>query len=265
MSSTIYLDRVKKEQFNLAMHDLFRNNMVESLEDLKVFMQSHVYAVWDFMSMLKYLQNSIVPSSVPWTPTRLNRSSAARLINEIVVAEESDQTPWGGSLSHFDLYCQCMLEVGADTAPIEEFIAAVQTQGIDHALTLPSIPAESRKFLESTFGFINSGKPHCVASAFCFGRETLITEMFSNLLGQLKIPNNRAPRFYHYLDRHIEIDGDEHGPASLDLIESLCEKDPVRIVESELAAVVAIHARVGLWDGIAQRLETIKSKTQNLS
>jgi len=259
MSSTMYLDKVKKEQFGLAMHRLFRDNMVESVEDLKVFMQSHVYAVWDFMSMLKYLQNSIVPSCVPWVPTKLNRSPAARLINEIVVAEESDQTTWGGSLSHFDLYCQCMLEVGADTAPIEEVITAIKTQGLEYELTLPSIPAESCEFLKSTFGFINSEKSHCVASAFCFGRETLITEMFSNLLGQLKIPNNQAPRFYHYLDRHIEIDGDEHGPASLNLIESLCEQDPVKIVESELAAVSAIHARVRLWDGIVQRLELIKS------
>jgi hypothetical protein len=204
--------------------------------------------------MLKFLQNAIVPTTVPWVPTAMTRTSNARLINEIVFGEESDLAPGGGSQSHFDLYCQSMMEIGADTVPINEFIDTVRTVSVGSALCLRSVPAESAAFVQSTFDFINSKKPHVVAAAFCFGRETLITTMFSVLLAQLRIPRSQAPRFYYYLERHIEIDGEAHGPASMNLIETLCEQDPVRIVEAEQAAVAAIRARIALWDGVLARI-----------
>ena len=250
----IYLDRIKEEQFKLTNHPLLAKPIIQNAEELRIFMQSHVYAVWDFMSMLKFLQNAIVPTTVPWTPTTMTRTSNARLINEIVFGEESDLAPGGGSQSHFDLYCQSMMEIGADTAPINEFIDTVRTTSVASALCLRSVPQESAAFVQSTFDFINSNKPHVVAAAFCFGRETLITTMFSVLLAQLKIPRSQAPRFYYYLERHIEIDGEAHGPASMNLIETLCEQDPVRIVDAEQAAVAAIRARIALWDGVLARI-----------
>jgi hypothetical protein len=251
----IYLDRIKEEQFRLTNHPLLARPIIQNKEELCIFMQSHVYAVWDFMSMLKYLQNAIVPTTVPWVPTAMTRTANARLINEIVFGEESDEAPGGGSQCHFDLYCQSMMEIGADVAPINEFIDTVTTTSVASALCLKSVPAESAAFVESTFGFINSRKPHVVAAAFCFGRETLITTMFSVLLAQLRIPRSQAPRFYYYLERHIEIDGEAHGPASMNLIETLCEQDPVRIVEAEQAAVAAIRARIALWDGVLARIQ----------
>ena len=255
----MYLENVKAEQFKLANHPLLASPLIQNKEELKIFMESHVYAVWDFMSMVKYLQNAIVPTSVPWMPNTLTRSSSARLINEIVLAEESDLSINGGSGSHFDLYCQSMMEVGADTTGINTFIDTVGQHGVDHALkNCKSMPIESCNFVRSTFNFINSGKPHVVAAAFCFGRETIITDMFSALLAQLKIPNEQAPRFYYYLERHIEIDGDEHGPASLDLIALLCKGDPIKIVEAEQAAIQAIQARIQLWDAVLKRIKPKK-------
>jgi hypothetical protein len=251
----IYLDRIKEEQFKLTNHPLLARPIIQNKEELRVFMQSHVYAVWDFMSMLKFLQNAIVPTTVPWIPGPMIRTSNARLINEIVFGEESDEALGGGSQSHFDLYCQSMMEIGADTGPIDEFINSIRVNGLNSALTLESIPLESRQFVQSTFGFINTNKPHVVAAAFCFGRETLITTMFSVLLAQLKIPKSQAPRFYYYLERHVEIDGEAHGPASLNLIESLCEQEPAKIVEAEQAAVAAIQARIALWDGVLARIK----------
>jgi hypothetical protein len=254
----IYLNRIRDEQFQLTIHPLLATPVIQNIQELTIFMQSHVYAVWDFMSMLKFLQNYIAPTTVPWVPTALIRTPHARLINEIVFGEESDQMLGGGSQCHFDLYCQSMMEIGADIKPINQFIDTVTTQGLDTALGLPSVPNESREFVQSTFDFINTNKPHVVAAAFCFGRETLITTMFSVLLAQLKIPRNQAPRFYYYLERHIEIDGDAHGPASLELIASLCNNDPVKIVEAEQAAIKAIHARIALWDSVLKRINSKK-------
>ena len=251
----MYLENVKEEQFILANHPIFAQPTIQNKKELQLFMQSHVYAVWDFMSLLKSLQNLIVPSTVPWVPTAYSRSDSARLINEIVYGEESDQSINGGSTSHFDLYCQSMKEIGVDTTPIETFITTVQTKGIDSALELKSVPKESRDFVRNTFDIINTNKPHIIAAAFCFSRETLITDMFRALLAQLKIERNQAPRFYYYLERHVEIDGDAHGPASLNLISMLCDNDPMKVVEAEQAAISAIHARIRLWDGIMNRLK----------
>lgn len=255
----MYLENVKKEQFRLANHPLLAKPMIQNKQQLTVFMQSHVYAVWDFMSLLKSLQQLIVPTQVPWVPNDRTRNNSARLINEIVLGEESDLGLNGESTSHFDLYCQSMMEIGADTQPIYDFIQQVTQSGVDKALDIKSMPAESRKFVRSTFDVIGSAKPHVIAATFCFGRETIITDMFRALLAQLKIQRNQAPRFYYYLERHIEIDGDAHGPASLNLINMLCDSDPVKVVEAEQAAISAIHARIEFWDAIQQRLQKLAS------
>jgi hypothetical protein len=247
------LEKIKVEQFRLSNHPLFAVANVRTQEQLQMFMKSHVYAVWDFMSLLKSLQNAVVPSTVPWVPTNAKRTNSARLINEIILCEETDEY-LGHSISHFDLYCQSMFEIGADIVPVQKFIDMVSMSGVARALELECVPDESKAFVKSTFDIINRGKAHEIAAAFCFGRETIITNMFRGLLTQLEIPQDQAPRFYHYLERHIEIDGDEHGPASLELIRLLCDNDPIKIIEAENAAIRAIHARIDLWSGILNRL-----------
>ena len=254
----MYLSNIKDEQFVLANHPIFAKPTIQNKEELRIFMESHVYAVWDFMSLLKSLQRAVVPTQVPWIPNERTRSPSARLINEIVMGEESDEGINGGSTSHFDLYCQSMREVGADTTGIETFLETVKQNGIATALELAVVPQESRDFMRHTFSVINSGNPHVIASVFCFSRETLITDMFSALLAQLKIKRNQAPRFYYYLERHIEIDGDAHGPASLELIRLLCDNDPSKVVEAEQAAIEAIYARIRLWDAVTAKIKSPK-------
>jgi len=252
------LERINQLQSQLEHHPLLSGNMITDPEGLRIFMEHHVYAVWDFMSLIKTMQHHVCPSTECWTPPLRNNRKAARLINQIVLGEETDVSIDGQTtISHFDLYCQAMSEVGADSEIIEKWIESIKSKGFRGAKRDKTIPPASLEFMESTFKFIDSKKPHVVAAAFCFGRETVIPQMFTTLLDRLSLSDIDCPRFYYYLERHIEVDGDEHGPASVELVESLCGNNLENLKEAEEAAILALESRIKLWDSVA---DLIKNK-----
>ena len=223
---------------------------LETLADLRRFMEHHVFAVWDFMSLLKALQRGLTCVAVPWVPTP--NPATRRLINEIVLGEESDVDPQGRPTSHFELYVRAMEECGANTAPIRRLVAAIAAgRTVGQALTEAQAPASAREFVETTFDIIHSGQLHAVASAFTFGREDLIPALFRQLVGELR---DRFPgqldTFVYYLDRHIELDEEVHAPLAEQMVRELCGDDPIRWQECQQVAVRCLRARMVLWDGI---------------
>lgn len=250
------LGKIQNLQNQLKNHPLLNDNVIKDIDGLRLFMEHHVFAVWDFMSLIKGLQHHVCPSTTCWTPRHHIRSGSARLINQIVLAEETDIDLDGvSSISHHDLYCQAMLEIGADANLIEEWVESVEVNGFHGAKEYCSVPTASLEFMEKTFEFIDSGEPHVIAAAFCFGRETVIPKMFASLLTKLQLSNFDCPKFFYYLSRHIEIDGEEHGPASIALVEDLCNHDPVHIHEAEQAALIALKARIKLWDDLQKLIQ----------
>jgi hypothetical protein len=240
---------LKKE---LEAHPVY--SAVKTLDDLKLFMQHHVYSVWDFMSLVKYLQAVVAPSTYPWIPTE--NGNTRRFINELVLEEESDLTTTEGSFSsHFELYHEAMNEIGADTAVSKQFIQNVIDNGVVEAMENSNIPKPSQLFTKQTFSFIESNKPHIVASALTFGREHIIPLMFREILDKSGVGKQDAPIFNFYLERHIHLDEGSHAPLSLQLLNSLCEGDSVRLEESIGAAEIAVKARLILWDGVLECLE----------
>ena len=236
----------------LAHHPLYRS--FESLEDVRAFMESHVFAVWDFMCLLKTLQRGLTCVEVPWLPSPFAESR--RLINEIVFGEESDVYE-GRPLSHFELYRLAMQQCGADTSPIDTFLAdLVRGTPWRAALAACNAPEPAARFVAATFSVIEAGKLHAVAATFTFGREDLIPDMFRGFLrdqderlgGQLSI-------LRWYMERHIEVDGDEHGPMALRMVDELCGDDPLKWQEATDAAGFALNARIALWDGVAATLK----------
>ena len=240
----------------LLEHRLYRE--LETVEDLAVFMEHHVYAVWDFMSLLKALQVRLTCASVPWLPHGDGR--VRRLVNEIVLGEESDTLPSGGAASHFELYLQAMQEAGADTTGVNHFIRRLRSgEPVASALERSEVPAAVRPFVRNTFEVIDAGRPHEIAAAFTYGREDLIPVMFTKLVQELEaqFPGKLATLRY-YLDRHIELDGDEHGAMGREMVELLCDRDPLREQEATAAAASALQSRIELWEGITRVLESSK-------
>jgi pyrroloquinoline quinone (PQQ) biosynthesis protein C len=235
-------------QSKLAEHPLYGS--IHSLEALHLFMQSHVYAVWDFMSLLKALQRTLTCVDVPWIPSA--DPASRRLINEIVLGEETDE--YGGhALSHYELYLHAMQTAGAKVVPMQSLLAALSSgTPLDEALD--SIPSEAASFVRTTFEIIATGQPHRIAAAFTLGREDLIPEMFTQFIRHLdnQLPGHIAP-FRFYLERHVELDGDDHGPKALKMLRNLC-LTPQHWAEAAETASVALQARIALWDGILARI-----------
>ncbi|MBV71499.1 MAG: hypothetical protein CMH52_09115 [Myxococcales bacterium] len=233
----------------LVNHSLY--SRLNTPKAVRIFMEHHCYSVVDFMCLLKSLQVRLTVMSVPWFPP-MNRD-AARFINEIVVEEESDESPDGGFISHYELYLDAMERAGADTAAVRAFIELVRNkQHYRRALRHAKVPAAAQRFVKATMEVCLVGKNHEVASFFVFGRENLIPDMFPEILKNLGESNKGLDlsRLVYYVDRHIELDGGEHGPAARNMLFHLCDNDPRRWKQVAKAATTALQERIRFWDSI---------------
>ena len=238
----------------LDQHPIYR--ALDSLPQLRCFMEHHIYSVWDFMSLVKAVQAVVAPTGHPWMPGK--DTTLRRFINDMVLGEESDEWQQDGKtiyISHFELYQKAMLEVGADIKRSNDFLRVVETLGIDAALSAKLAKPAARAFMRSTFDCLASNKPHVVMAALAVGREHIIPGMFRALLRDMSIEESTAPAFHYYLQRHVQLDGEHHGPLSLRLLESLCGGDAGRIAEAQVAAEQAISARITFWDGVLDAMQ----------
>ena len=230
-------------------------SVIEDVDDLKVFMQHHVFAVWDFMSLLKALQSKLTCTTVPWFPT--GNADTRYLINEIVAGEESDVDSNGERKSHFELYLEAMQQCGADTNQMERFITTLQKTGdLARAFNESEAPQSARDFVNFTFDIINSDKAYLQAAIFTFGREDLIPGMFLSIVDDMhrKFPDSIAI-FKYYLERHIEVDGDHHSHLALQMTANLCGNNEQFWQEAEEATRLSLMQRISLWDGVYAQLK----------
>lgn len=238
----------------LRNHVLY--NTLTSVSDIQLFMENHVFAVWDFMSLLKALQINLTCTSLPWKPVK--NTNTARFINEIVLEEETDRNELGVLKSHFEMYLDAMVEVGADTGKINEFLENISNvESVFNTIDSSNISNAVKSFLRFTFETIETQAPHKIAAAFTFGREELIPDMFLKIVDSAG--KDAYPKLEYYLRRHIELDGDEHGPLSIKMIQELCGDDAVKWHDVLECSENALQQRINLWNHIA---ETIQERQQ---
>lgn len=252
------IEHIQKEitslREELKSHRLYQQ--LQTIEDIKIFTQDHVFAVWDFMSLLKTLQRELTCVSVPWVPRK--KGKLTQFINEITLAEESDVDLSGESKSHFEMYLDAMRHMGSDTHKIEVFLSKIhQNSSIEEALDFAEVPEAVKNFVKVTFKTIYSNDAHKVAAAFTFGREDLIPDMFIEIIHQTH-EQESFKDFLYYLNRHVELDGDSHGPLSLDMIVELCGDDQQKWSEVLVTAKEALEVRISLWDYIADNISKHK-------
>lgn len=245
------LDTTQNERDILLSHKIYSS--IKTIDDLHLFMENHVFAVWDFMSILKTLQKKLTCTDIPWTPK--GGGTPARLLNEIVTEEESDIDIYGEYKSHFEMYYQSMNEAGANTKKIESFLTNLDS-GVDQALIKSDAPKPAANFVKTTFSMLENAPVNVVASMFTFGREEVIPNMFRSIISKIdKDFKGRLKNFIYYLDRHVGVDEDEHGPAALKMIKVLCGNDEEKWKEAAQAAKMTMNARIVFWNEILDELK----------
>ena len=247
-------DKIAKQRNNLLNHRLY--SKIKNISDLQSFTENHVFAVWDFMSLLKALQIKLTCTKTPWIPNQ--NSETAYLINEIVIAEETDINQLGERKSHYELYIDAMTDIGANIKIPNEIVHKLaSSDDIFKSIDNLKIHKNIKEFLNFTFKVIAEGKPHKIAAIFTFGRENLIPNMFTEILREFQknINDIDISKLIYYFERHIELDEDEHGPMALQMVSELAGNDSKKWDEIESISTEALQKRILLWDAIEEILD----------
>jgi len=260
--------KIKSLRKKIIDHPLF--DSIITPEDIQLFTEHHVFAVWDFMSLLKALQIHLTSTSLPWFPK--GNGETRYLINEIVLGEESDIDFYGHRKSHFEMYLDAMEQAGAETGKINFFLDLMKRYcSLEFAIESAGVPTAAGSFLKHTFDVIKTGKTHLISGVFTFGREDLIPDMFLSVVKNLNDDfTGQFDLLKYYLDRHIEIDGDLHGNLALEMISDLCGDDEYLWKEVGDISYKTLQMRLALWDEVYRKIQNKKNtshyklNTQNL-
>jgi len=252
------MSRLQRKKDQLLKHPIYTS--IESVEDLRCFMEQHVVCVWDFMSTLKSLQYELCNVDVPWVPPF--DPEAARYINEIVLAEESDDFGNGLILSHFELYIRAMEEIGANTTPIQALMRALNQQMMPlPSLHFANLSPEATEFAIQTLGFLDE-PVHVRTAVFYHAREDVIPGMFQRMSEHLKNQGIDCPSLQLYFERHIDGASDHHNLTAQKILEQMYDDQVFRQLEAEDVAADAIAVRIKLWDKVLTNIEAKRNRTQ---
>lgn len=248
------LDALEQRRTAITMHPVY--SQLSDVQAVRCFMEHHVFAVWDFMSLVAALRDALTCGRPPWRP--VGSAEVRRFVNELAIGEESDEHPDGGYISHFELYLEAMAVAGADTGPIEAFLAGLERgEPVPTALHGCGAAPGATRFVERTWSLVESSDLASVVGSFAFGRESLIPAMF----GSLRALGSRQPElglFCWYLDRHIDLDGDEHTPLAFKLVVNVCGDDEDAWTRCRDAARISLDSREALWESVSTTIGGVR-------
>ena len=237
------LDDLKNK---IIAHPLFANKLEP--KHICKFMESHIFAVWGFMSILKSLQKMITPNNLPWMPNKNTKNGLVNFVNEIILCEESDYIDGIGFISHFEIYLLAMRNMGAKTEQLDKLASIFTDKGYNEKY-LDNIDAtdEVKSFLKHDLEISMSGTLPEIVGAFTLGREKVIPNMFGYILPAIK-ETSTSKYLVTYLERHIDIDGDRHGPLSMKLLNTSCGKKDLSLAYA--TAIKSLELRLSVWDRV---------------
>lgn len=249
--------KIQSPREALLVHPIYTS--IADVDGLRRFAETHVFAVWDFMSLLKSLQRDLTCTTLPWLP--VGNAETRFLINEIVVGEESDVDQNGRRVSHFELYREAMGQMGASTAKVDALIESVSSgSDIFRAIEALEVDVRVKEFLSYSFDVAFNEPTHIKAAVFTFGREDLIPEMFLRILDEIRPGfEGSIETFRYYIERHIEVDGGHHKDLAHRMVQELCGSDAEKWESAAIAARMSIEKRIRLWDSVVEGISRARS------
>ena len=242
------LDELKHK---ITTHPLFANKLEP--KHMCKFMESHIFAVWGFMSILKSLQKIITPSNLPWIPNKNTKNGLVNFVNEIILSEESDYIEGIGFISHFEIYLLAMKNMGAKTDQLDKLTSRIMDNGYNKKfIDDVDASAEVKSFLKYDLEVSMNGTLPEIIGAFTLGREKVIPNMFSYILPAIE-ETSASKYLITYLERHIDIDGDRHGPLSMKLLNASCDKE--QLSPAYASAIKSLELRLLVWDRIYEDIK----------
>ena len=235
----------------ITAHPLFENKLEP--KHICKFMESHIFAVWGFMSILKSLQKIITPDNLPWMPNKNTKNGLVNFVNEIILCEESDYIEGIGFISHFEIYLLAMKNMGARTDQLDKLTSKINYEGYNEKY-LDDVDAsdEVKSFLKHDLEVSINGTLPEIIGAFTLGREKVIPNMFGYILPAIK-ETSTSKYLITYLERHIDIDGDRHGPLSMKLLNASCGKEELSLAYA--TAIKSLELRLMVWDKVYEEIK----------
>ncbi len=243
--------RIQQLYHHILSHPVF--NSLISLDHLRRFSEIHVYAVWDFMVLLKALRRRLIPDQPLWLPPM--DAIGAHLVNTLVAEEESDQLPDGRCLSHFELYLAAMEQIGANTQAIKTYLEYIREYHQWETVQQRSDPPQTARIFINDTWHITQLEGHCIAASLAYAREHITEGMFSQILERFEHEPS-ASLFIDYFQRHMDLDGGHHSEQSTQLVANLCGLDSKKWQQALDSAIFSLESRVRLLDGIYEYMMT---------
>ena len=194
----------------------------------------------------------ITPNNLPWTPNKNTKNGLVNFVNEIILCEESDYIEGIGYISHFEIYILAMKNMGAKTDQLDKLTSRIIDKGYNEKyLDDIDVTAEVKSFLKHDLEVSMNGTLPEIVGAFTLGREKVIPKMFGYILPAIK-ETSTSKHLITYLERHIDIDGDRHGPLSMELLNTSCSEKELSLAYA--TAIKSLELRLLVWDKVYENI-----------
>lgn len=185
-----------------------------------------------------------------------------RALNQIIIDEESDITPVEGVYkSHFNLYLDAMVEIGAPLTIIDDILSynyqIESPKNIYSTFELSENYCEKcKEYDDEVLDIVQDPDVIPTLVYFVYGREAIIPGMFKKILDVVKdVPGTESLQFY--LKRHIEVDADSHSNLAKYILDKFVERTEYTAGNIEQLKNEAIAHRIKLWDAIADEINNM--------
>ncbi|WP_081210590.1 DUF3050 domain-containing protein [Salegentibacter sediminis] len=241
------------QKFNSDLKN-FRNypihHYINNKQQLQVFMEHQVFAVWANMSLLNSLKEEFTKTTNPWLP--IGDPDLRYLINKIILQEESARNYSGNHQSKFEIYLDAMAATGANTENITNFLRHV-SHGTDIFLIIAAskMPIRIKRFIKTIFDIISEGKSHKIATAFVYSQAGISALNLIKTILEIEKETTIDLKLYKYY-LHLEAESDLS--SSFEILEILCGKSMEKWKDTEAIAEIITKNQQTLMEGIETEL-----------